>query len=715
MISVSSDYKNYISNNLSVSAKNKIIVDGVEYLGNVLKTYPKISHSTSKICGSFPAKTVSFEIYDLNNSLDFENKEIEVYKGLMLNGTPYYVKQGVFIPQKDNITTNISDRSIKFDKVQDKTQFLDDKYESELDWSNGQTHTGLEIVQEICTKKGLTLKSNSFAWASYNFNQPNFPSNITYRQVLARLGEIGGETVIFDYNGELEFKSQYTTGDTIGRSRYGKISKEKSITFNSVVLGKQGINDDIIYPANMLDSDRVSFRIEDNPFVDLYREEMIEDVADFIIGLTYVPFACDNLLDGFIYELNDVISITDRNNETSRAVILSIDNSSRIASNIKLDTTIEDSTDYNLAGSSKQELANVRLDVDHINNQISSLVTKTEHLEESIEVLNPTVDTALILVSTNNSRKPFSPKTIVVNHSCKYLGEPITLTPTTSNSFTGIACTITNSTISFAVNSQTALQNEDNKFTFTWSYIDLEGNVFTATRSITVSALMSETEQNVIISDNAPSDTSVLWYDTNANLIYRYDEDKSDWVKINDYDEQIGDINTMITGTNGLTQQLTDLTGRVNANEENISNKVDSSTYNQLQTQVNTLQTNTYLKTEIQQIVSGEGVDGVTVTAVKSTSATFDKDGMHYQKSTEDTTTTINYAGLEVDDKNNNELLFAGVRGGSSESVVETQNLKVSTYLVSCDNTGRMEKFQDVSGVVSGTHYGPALFVIGGN
>ena len=100
MISVSSDYKNYISNNLSVSAKNKIIVDGVEYLGNVLKTYPKISHSTSKICGSFPAKTVSFEIYDLNNSLDFENKEIEVYKGLMLNGTPYYVKQGVFIPQK---------------------------------------------------------------------------------------------------------------------------------------------------------------------------------------------------------------------------------------------------------------------------------------------------------------------------------------------------------------------------------------------------------------------------------------------------------------------------------------------------------------------------------------------------------------------------------------------------------------------------------------
>ena len=556
----------------------------------------------------------------------------------------------------------------------------------------------------------MTLKSNSFAWASYNFNQPNFPSNITYRQVLARLGEIGGETVIFDYNGELEFKSQYTTGDTIGRSRYGKISKEKSITFNSVVLGKQGINDDIIYPANMLDSDRVSFRIEDNPFVDLYREEMIEDVADFIIGLTYVPFACDNLLDGFIYELNDVISITDRNNETSRAVILSIDNSSRIASNIKLDTTIEDSTDYKLAGSSKQELANVRLDVDHINNQISSLVSKTEQLEESIEVLNPIVDSNLVLISTDNTRKPFSTKTIVLNHSCKYLGEPIVITPTTSNSFTGITCTITNSTISFTVNNQTSIQNEDNKFNFTWSHTDSQGNTFTNTRSITVSTLYSESEQNVVISDTAPSDTNVLWYDVNANLIYRYDEDNSEWVKVNDYDSQIGDINTMITGTDGLTDKLSELAGRVNANEENISNKVDSSTYNQLQTQVNTLQTNTYLKTEIQQIVSGEGVDGVTVTAVKSTSATFDSDGLHFQKSTNDTESTINEEGLKVG-KNSNELFFAGVREGSSSSIVESANLNVKTYLICANEKGRIEEYTDTIT----NNNGVGFFVIGGN
>lgn len=395
MISVSSDYKNYISDNTAVSAQNKIIVDGVEYLGDVLKTYPKISHSSSKICGSFPVKTVSFEIYDLENCLDFEGKEIEVYKGLMLNGEPYYVKQGIFVPQKKDITTNISNRSIKFDKVQDKTQFLEDTYKSDLDWSNGQRHTGLEIVQEICTKKRITLKNNNFAFANYLFKQPNFPSSITYRQVLSRLAEIGGEIVIFNYEGQLEFKSQYNTEDIIGRDRFEKISEEKTITYNSVVLGKEGINDDIVYP-NPYSETRVSLRIEDNPFVDLYREEMIEEVASHIIGLSYTSFEARNVMDGFIYELNDVISITDRNNNILRAVILDLNNTSRIKSDLKLNLNLKDTTKYELAGSNKAELNEVKLNVDHINNEIVGLVKKVDNVNQTIiETTNELVEDAI--------------------------------------------------------------------------------------------------------------------------------------------------------------------------------------------------------------------------------------------------------------------------------------------------------------------------------
>lgn len=404
MINVSNEYKQYVSTHSAFSVKNKIIVDGVEYLGDVLKTFPKISHSSTKICGSFPKKTVSFEIYDLNNELDFEGKEIQVYKGMMLNGTPYYVKQGIFIPKKENITTNISGRSIVFDNVEDRTQFLEDKYTSELDWSNNQTHTGLEIVQEICTKKSLNLKSSNFSFANYQFKQPNFDETITFREVLARLGEIGGETVIFDYNGDLEFKAQHVTNDTISRRKYQRVSIEKSITINSVILGKDGINDDIKYPENMLDENRVNLKILDNPFVDLYREEMIADVASHLIGLTYAPFELDNFTDGFMYELNDVVSVLDRNGNTLRAVIGSIESSSRLKSNIKLSKESELKTDYKIAGSVRESIKDVKVDVDHINNEVRMIASSTDELEGRLQQAEFTLDTqsARIQVMSTN-------------------------------------------------------------------------------------------------------------------------------------------------------------------------------------------------------------------------------------------------------------------------------------------------------------------------
>ena len=62
-------------------------------------------------------------------------------------------------------------------------------------------------------------------------------------------------------------------------------------------------------------------RIEDNPFVDLYRRDMIEEVAKHVIGKSYTPFQLDGFADGFIYELNDVVSVVDKNGEKFEAVI----------------------------------------------------------------------------------------------------------------------------------------------------------------------------------------------------------------------------------------------------------------------------------------------------------------------------------------------------------------------------------------------------------
>lgn len=391
MYQISSSYKNLLETSTSLKSKSKIIVDNQEYISQI-KTYPKISHKTDSMFGGFPAKTCTFEIYDIDNSLDFEKKEINVYRGLEINGTIEWIPQGVFIPTADKIKTNITTKTISFNGIQDKSQWFDDKYESNLDWVNTSTHTGLEIVQEICTKLGITLETTTFNWSNYNFKQPNFSSNTTYREVISRLAEIGGSIAFISRNGGLVIKSQNATGHSVARSRYVKLSKEKQFgLINVVVLGKEGINDDIVYP-NPAPETKIEWKILDNPFVDLYREEMIETVASYIIGQSIIPFEMTDFADGFYLDLNDTIQATDKNDNVFNATILNYETSSRIKANISAKTQNNFITDYNLAGSAKKQTQDIKFDVDHIKKQIVLMSSSIKEGEEQIENLNASIE-----------------------------------------------------------------------------------------------------------------------------------------------------------------------------------------------------------------------------------------------------------------------------------------------------------------------------------
>lgn len=81
------------------------------------------------------------------------------------------------------------------------------------------------------------------------------------------------------------------------------------------------------------------------------------------------------------------------------------------------------------------------------------------------------------------------------------------------------------------------------------------------------------------------------------------------------------------------------------------------------------------------------------VLGVKTTSGTFDKDGMHYEKSNSSTSSTINNVGLEVKETSTNkELLFAGYDEKENVSVVRTENMTVRNYLV-CGTHARFEEY----------------------
>lgn len=396
MYTITNNYKNELEEKTSIKSKSKIIVNNIEYT-SIIKTTPKISHKSNSMFGGFPIKICSFEIYDLDGNLDFKDKQIYVYKGIEINGTIEYVLQGLFIPRAEQITTNVSQKTIKFEKIQDKGQLFNAIYKSNLDWTS--THTGLEIVQEICNNLGIELETTTFNWYDYNFKQPNFKENTTYREVISRIAEIGGSIAFISRDGKLTIKSQYTTNHIILSKRYVKLSKEEQYgPINVVVLGKKNINDDIFYPE-IKPLNPIEWKILDNPFVDLYREEMIEKVSNYIIGTSITPFELTDFVDGFCYDLNDVLKVVDKNGNNFNAVVLNYETTSRIRSNVGADTQETNTTDYNLAGSSKQNYMNLKLDVDHINKEIIGIVEETTDLNSKVSKVRQTVDDVSISLS----------------------------------------------------------------------------------------------------------------------------------------------------------------------------------------------------------------------------------------------------------------------------------------------------------------------------
>lgn len=252
MYAISEKYKTYINSSYSRTPKSKVVIDGVEYLDNVLMSTPSISHNNDTFIGGFPSKTCSFEIKDESETLILNNKWIEVYRGLVIDGVIEWIPMGTFKAINDeDIRTNKSSKTISF-KGYDKRQLLDVAYSSTLDWNTA--HTGLEIVLEVCSNCGLELESETFNFASYSFAQkPNFASDITNTEVISRIAELGGEIALITRDGKVKIKSPTETNVTIPKSKRKTLTKENTFgKVTTLVLGNEGYEDNIIYKAKNL-------------------------------------------------------------------------------------------------------------------------------------------------------------------------------------------------------------------------------------------------------------------------------------------------------------------------------------------------------------------------------------------------------------------------------------------------------------------------------
>ena len=169
-----------------------------------------------------------------------------------------------------------------------------------------------------------------------------------------------------------------------------------------------------------------------------------------------------------------------------------------------------------------------------------------------------------------------------------------------------------------------------------------------------------------------------------------------------------GQLNTGVI--NGYDSLVTTVNGngiKIDNNYQELlgmfDNYTPTSTTTELQSTVTNIQTNTYTKQQIDTKL----VDG-SVQKVMTVSGTFDVNGMHYEKTNANTSTTINEVGVGVNktDGSDDYILFAGYVDSNNtqysdyegQTIVASENILVKNYLV-IGNNSRMEKYENGTGV----------------
>ena len=383
---ISEEYEQLMSA-YSRQARAKIAVGDKEYDSlEFLLEHPTISHVNETMCGGFPAKEVSFSIRtksaaDSTKTLDVDlyNDEIEVYRGLVLSdGTIEYIPQGIFHAEAEDIETSDTGNSITY-KGTDRATYFDIEYtDGELTYPC----TILDFVQNVCSVAGVELETADIPMSDYELSTLiNIDDGTTCREIISKYAEMTGTIAYITRDGYLTIKKPTDTGMTI--SVYDTLSVEESVDpINYLVLDYSDFDDPVSYPD--IEPDNPStLTIEDNPFIDLQMAEIIEEVYDEVEGLSLVPFSAEGVIDSYIFDLNDVVTIQRKDGTTFQTSIISYESSGRIKATTGADT--QDSTDSCTLENSTAELAkNAKIYVDKVNSEITMTVNQIISGEQSV-------------------------------------------------------------------------------------------------------------------------------------------------------------------------------------------------------------------------------------------------------------------------------------------------------------------------------------------
>lgn len=330
-------------NSDSLVYKEYIVIDGttVEIKGKMSNT----CYSNGNFIGTFNMKSLTFTT---QNDIEYKKKVFEYYKSV--NGESF--KIGSYIVT--DVVINDSDETVSITAMDYALKFAQ-PYITELDYASG-TVTLFDVLQEVCTKVGVTLKNISITNGDFIVDSNQFVQNEQYGNVIANIAGISGNFATITEDDKLELLFNTITesidntilatednyelitedGDYLTIDEYELINdyiklddKRDTQPITCVALGLSNVDgeDVILKDENLIAEYGENWLIiNDNYFAytDEKRLQLIQAIFDKVKGFGYSAFVSEYAFKPYL-QLGDLIKFRNKDGQTVKSIVLKID------------------------------------------------------------------------------------------------------------------------------------------------------------------------------------------------------------------------------------------------------------------------------------------------------------------------------------------------------------------------------------------------------
>ena len=364
-------------------------------------------YSNGTIIGSINIKQADVELLEITDytGLDFSLKAGVRYD----DDTTEYVNLGEYTCLTPEINETSGNTTIS---EYDILRKVDDTYQCNIsDWDNV---TLKDVLEDICTSLGLTLKNETFLNSDFIVEGNPFTNGETYREPLSDIAEIACSWVTIDLDtGELElcWFDDSTIVDTLDKSQYTSLTLKGTYGPVNVVTIKEtqidGENVSLQDDESIETYGETELCIKDNYFLDTEdkRQSVIDSLFEKLDGFTYAGYELTCYYGKPHIKVGDRISIQSDDGEYFETYVLNnvfkYDGSfySEMTAELLSD---EETTQRNSSQTLKELLSNTAITVDKVNKNIEAIIEEQTNMTSTITSLTMTTDDIQSQVSTTN-------------------------------------------------------------------------------------------------------------------------------------------------------------------------------------------------------------------------------------------------------------------------------------------------------------------------